>query len=218
MENVTEALKIALGILVFVIGLTILFNMASLSKETSRIIISEIDKAKYYDYIEDAGEEKIDRNGNRIVKIEDIVPAIYRYSQENFGITIVDKDGKIVARFDSETEDVCNALGAGLTDYREFIFVKELQSIYEQVNDLANKIGKNQVNINLLKINTIPANPTGVGVENVEITNDDKIKDLFKRIYGQKILSSSSIIDYNCFWTASTDFIAYRINSDLSRT
>ena len=50
MENAVDALKLAFGIFVFLLGLVILFNMTSLAKETSRILISESDKTKYYEY------------------------------------------------------------------------------------------------------------------------------------------------------------------------
>lgn len=50
MENAVDALKLAFGIFVFLLGLAILFNMTSLAKETSRILISETDQTEYYEY------------------------------------------------------------------------------------------------------------------------------------------------------------------------
>ena len=50
MESAVDALKLAFGIFVFLLGLSILFRMTSLAKETSRILISEADRTTYYDY------------------------------------------------------------------------------------------------------------------------------------------------------------------------
>ena len=45
--------------------------------------------------------------GNRIVGFDEIIPVLYRYSQENYGVTIIDNK-KIIARFDLDTENICN--------------------------------------------------------------------------------------------------------------
>lgn len=210
MENAADALKIVLGIFVFVIGLTMLFNMASLSRETSRILISEIDKVKYYNYYENAGEDAIDSNGNRIVKIEDIVPAIYRYSEENYGVTIVDKNGNIVARFDLDTETACNNW-LTMNSYNKYKFISETNNVFSQVNTLANKVGKKQVT--LININTTPAHPAD---DKDVVINNEGMTELFKKIYAQ---TTSSLIrrDYYCYWIGSIGWTAQRIDSDLSR-
>ena len=50
MENAVDALKLAFGVFVFLLGLVIIFSMTSIARETSRILISESDKTKYYEY------------------------------------------------------------------------------------------------------------------------------------------------------------------------
>ena len=63
MENAVDALKLAFGIFVFLLGLTILFSMSSLAKETARILISESDKTNYYEYYdEDEMKSTVDDN------------------------------------------------------------------------------------------------------------------------------------------------------------
>ena len=64
MENAVDALKLAFGVFVFLLGLSILFNMSSLARETSRILISESDKTNYYVYKEekDIDNELVDGN------------------------------------------------------------------------------------------------------------------------------------------------------------
>ena len=99
MEDAADALKIAFAVLIFSIGLSVFFNMANLAKNTSDKVFTSIDKANYYQYSTD---DKVVEN--RIVTLKDIVPTIYRYVKENYGVTIIDKDGKLVARFNINTD------------------------------------------------------------------------------------------------------------------
>ncbi len=106
MENAVEALKIAFGVLAFVVALTVLFNISTLARTVASEVITDFDRTTYYTYIEN-DEELVDENGNRIVGIEDITPALYRYATESYGVTIID-NGEIVARFDLDTESLCS--------------------------------------------------------------------------------------------------------------
>lgn len=101
MENAAEALKIGFGVLVFAMALTVLFNMSSLLKSTSDDIFKSIDETNLYDYT--VNPDNIE-NGKRKVIFNDIIPTIYRYAQEGYGVTIMDNSGNIVARFDLDTE------------------------------------------------------------------------------------------------------------------
>ena len=65
MENAVDALKLAFGIFVFLLGLAILFNMTSLAKETSRILISETDQTEYYEYKD--SDQLMTVDGNPII-------------------------------------------------------------------------------------------------------------------------------------------------------
>lgn len=200
MENAADALKIVLGIFVFIIGLTMLFSMASQARETASILISRIDNVRYYDYYEDADEQTIDRNGNRIVTIQDIIPTLYRYSQENYGVTIVNNSGAIIARFDLDTENACNNWPTANSDSKSK-FISETNKIFEEVNILARKLGKTEVN-------QIPLN---LSPEDKEMTS------LFKKWYGQATFSGTVRREYYCLWIGSPGWIAQRIDSDVSR-
>lgn len=141
MENAADALKIALATFIFAIGLMILFNMVSQAKETARILIAETDSTKYYDYYEEVDEATIDRNGNRIVTMKDMIPAIYRYSEENYGVTIVNRRGEIVARFDLDTEQACNNWIVASQEAKAR-FVLETKAVFERANKLASNVGR----------------------------------------------------------------------------
>lgn len=118
MENAVEALKTAAAVLVFVIAITVSFTMFSKAKTTADSIITMQDKQEYLEADELVGEQYesstksitgMNANGDRIVNLEDIVSAIYRYNLEKYGVTIIEKTGdtgKVLARFDSNTESI----------------------------------------------------------------------------------------------------------------
>ena len=53
MENAVDALKIAFGVLVFVIAITVSFMLFSQAKSTSDIVLYSSDKTNYYTYEND---------------------------------------------------------------------------------------------------------------------------------------------------------------------
>ena len=98
MENVADVLKMFFAVTVFAIALTVLFRMTALAKDTADAVFTAIDKNTYMDY----NSYEID-GANRKVTFQEIIPTIYRYAQEGYGVTIID-NGEIVARFDLDTE------------------------------------------------------------------------------------------------------------------
>lgn len=212
MENAVGALKIAFAVLIFMIGLALLFSMTTQARETASFLISEIDPTKYYLYYEEATEDTIDNNGNRIVTLQDMIPVLYRYSEENYGVTIVDKDGNIAARFDLDTETACNNW-VNASDYTKYKFITETNGIFEDVNALAKRINGNEVDL-------IDINAYTVLDENNDISycriNSEGMTDLFKRLYGQTT-SNTIRREYYCYWVGTMGWTAQRIDSDLSR-
>lgn len=109
-ENISNALLMAGAMLVFIIAVTLTFSLISQTKSTSDIVLYSYDDTKYYD----EGYEGItytlanENNLNRTVDMETIIPTVYRYIKENYGVTIIKEDGTILARFDSTTESIVN--------------------------------------------------------------------------------------------------------------
>lgn len=189
MENAADALKIALAIFIFIIGLTILFSMASQARSTAEFIIAEKDSTSYYGYY--SGALNLDSNGNRIVTMRDIIPVLYRYSQENYGVTIINNTGTIVARFDLDTETACNNWNSASSETRARFINAIDNNILKKVKDLSGK------NINI-------------------ISTETNMVNLFKKCYKQE-KSSRVTREYYCYWIASSGCISQRIDSDLSR-
>jgi hypothetical protein len=88
MENVTEALMMAFGVLIFVLALSISISSFSLAKTATDEILETRDRETTYTYV-----DYVDANGDletkRIVGAETIVPALYRAYKEDYVVKFV---------------------------------------------------------------------------------------------------------------------------------
>ncbi len=240
MENAADALKIVIGIFIFSIGIFILFNMTSQAKEAARVLIAENDSTKYYNYYEDATEDQIDGNGNRIVTFDEIVPVLYRYFQENYGVTIVDKYGKIMGRFDADTENICNRWTTESAESKREFIVKT-QTVYNKVNILAEKLNGTEVifyddvlnkepDYKVERDGTIdyidsPGDNNTLTYKdffnniNVSYTNECLMYTYFSEWYAVNMIPGyTGLHNPNCYWTGdSNQKRAQRVDSDISR-
>lgn len=82
MENAADALKIAFGLLVFAIALTVIFTMVAKVKSTADVVLYYSDNTNFY-------EHTSSKDKNRIVKVADVVATLYRYYKESVAVTIV---------------------------------------------------------------------------------------------------------------------------------
>ena len=87
MENVTEALKIAFGVIMFVLALTLSISSFSQAREAIDNIIMIKDREQEYTYVKTSSDIK-----NRIVSAETIVPTIYKAYKENFRVEFYEED------------------------------------------------------------------------------------------------------------------------------
>ena len=109
-DNISNALLMAAAMLIFIIAVTVTFSLISQTKTTADTVLYSYDDTKYYD----EGYENItytlanEKNLNRKVNMETIMPTVYRYIKEHYGVTIMKDDGTIIARFDETTESIVN--------------------------------------------------------------------------------------------------------------
>jgi len=208
MENAVSALKIAFAIFVFVLGLTILFGMAGQAREVSRVLIAEADKTTYYEYYR-GDDPSIDDNGNRIVSFKEIIPALYRYSEENYAVTIIDASGNIIARFDLDTESICNNWKSTSPNikYTKYKFVTELCNVFNEVNVFAHRIGANEITTNRFEncyddTSVVRDSDNKITYAEINNTANNNMEDLFRQLYGQLNASNINLIrrDYYCYW------------------
>ena len=140
MENAADALKMAAAVLIFIIAIASSFSLFGTAKQTADSVIGMRDKQKYLDaaeldtvlYVSSDVISKEDykegnsqvvgltTKGDRIVGIDDVISTIYRYNKEKYGVTIVKANGEVIARFDSNTENVMsqyNNIKSGFDKY-----------------------------------------------------------------------------------------------------
>ena len=125
MENAADALGMAAAILIFIVAIASSFSLFGTAKETADSIIRMRDKQVYLepaqldtilylssDKLQEKNEEDellsnvsgFTSKGDRIVNTSDVFSTIYRYSKEKYGVTIMNQNGEIIRRFDSNTE------------------------------------------------------------------------------------------------------------------
>lgn len=109
MENGVQALKIASGMLIFVIAITITISaFTSASQALNRIfvmkdsdeyvtVIGEDGKEHYLNYVDFRAD-----GGTREVKVETIIPSIYRAYKENYAIYFYESNGEPLILYEIE--------------------------------------------------------------------------------------------------------------------
>ena len=101
MENASEALIMAFGVLIFVIALTVAMNSFNQVKRVSDIVLYTADETNYYDYQGATGKA----SQNRIVGLETIIPTLYKYYKENYSVLfrkgkyLTDEQGNYTGEF-----------------------------------------------------------------------------------------------------------------------
>lgn len=117
MDNAVEAIKMAFGMLVFVIAMSATMYLFNTASSTAQVLLYVADETNYYDNIqidENAGEKLT----TRIVNVETIIPTLYRYYKENFAVQIYNKDNKLVQIFDVNIEGKVRKAAATIASQR----------------------------------------------------------------------------------------------------
>lgn len=99
MENAVDALKIAFGVFVFTMALSLSIYMFTMARETSDIVLQSSDVTKLMEYIEASdmiGED-------RIVGLETIIPTLYKYYKENYTVIFLKSDGTPLELYETQT-------------------------------------------------------------------------------------------------------------------
>ena len=160
MENVADALKMAAAILIFIIAIASSFSLFGTAKQTADSIIRMRDKQAYLEAAEEevggilytssssiTGNNEEDsttteyvsgvtKNGDRVVKIDDVISTIYRYSVEKYGVTIIDGNNRnVLARFSTSTESyIANYNGYSTGWWEEYtnLIASNIKTAYVQ--------------------------------------------------------------------------------------
>lgn len=203
MENVADALKMAFGAIVFVIAMAIALSLLSQANATTREVFYNMDTITY---LEQANEEQDDAN-HRIVGLEAIVPTIYRYPVENCGVTIIDKDGQLVARYDVETENVASQI-ANAKQYekdKDIARYKQAAKIYyTHINYLIE-------NLEIDGESVFAGNQKTIEIDNIEYRYNKDLMNRIEKLYSYKYGGKTY---YGAPW--GTQYVAERLKNDFS--
>lgn len=202
MENAVDALKTAVAVLIFIIAITASFTMFAKAKVTADSIITSRDKQEYLESADLANilytdstsiqSATMTQDGDRIVQVEDVISSIYRYNLEKYGVTIVSTNGEVLARFDSNTENIM----------RQWYNIKGTSSEIEQTQrNFADQI-KYNISINAQKYLNLG--------RTISFT-----KDTLETLYTVEVIGNNQII-VGAPWYGNESEIIKRCNIDIS--
>ena len=83
MENAIDAMKMAFGMIVFIIAISASMYLLNTATSTSRILLYYADETNYLDNINVDESTDITK---RIVNVETIIPTLYRTYKDNFDV------------------------------------------------------------------------------------------------------------------------------------
>lgn len=208
MENAVDALKTAVAVLIFIIAITASFTMFAKAKVTADSIITSRDKQEYLEsadlanilYTDSVSIEKDTTSttmtiyGDRKVQVEDVISSIYRYNLEKYGVTIVSKNGTVLARFDSNTENIMR---------QWYNIVDKDGKTADSIRDEFAKKIKNNIQINAKKY-------LNSGQE-ISLDNKTSLESLYK-----VDVTGNTSIKVGAPWYGNESEIIKRCNIDIS--
>lgn len=159
MENAADAIKLAFGVFVFAIAMTLTFSVVGQARATSEAIFYLQNKNNHYQY---TTEISYNAKEERIVGLETILPTIHRYAKEQFAVTIFEEDGKTpIVRYDLYIEDM-------MGNWNEILKKRNLGDTtaihkYNEVKQRLDQVG--------LDIEFLPQLYRGTGDGNITITS-----------------------------------------------
>lgn len=122
MENSVDALKIAFAVMVFVIAITLSFQIISQAKSTADIVLYASDETNYYQYNDNNSEFEVD--------FSTVVATIYNYYTETMSVIVTDGAEEHTWTFDSENEEYANT-------------AEVKKAIQDKLNDITSKLDIN---------------------------------------------------------------------------
>ena len=121
MENAVDSLKIAFGVLIFTVALSISISTFSNARRAIDGITTIKDKTQEYVYLEPS------TTSNRDVGIETIIPALYKAYSENYRVEFWVKDSAGAENFGSESLAI-DHLNALLTNGHTKFYINSSKS------------------------------------------------------------------------------------------
>lgn len=164
MENAVDALKMAFAVIVFCGALTATMYMFGRAKSTAESIIYTTDDRNYYSHIDESEYTTRDSEGkiisyitSREVGIKDIVPTLYRYSDDKYRVefykSYTDINNNVPINIYEAYKSVNDAKTVNYFDtHAEYQLISDITGTKQKTRDFINVCiyGKNKAgNINL---------------------------------------------------------------------
>ena len=93
MENAVDALKIAFGVFVLTMALSIGMYMFNQAKATADVVLASSDTETYAMYTDEIEGIETTTGGDRVVGLETIIPTLYKYYKENYTVVFLNSNG-----------------------------------------------------------------------------------------------------------------------------
>ena len=140
MENAVDALKMAAGVLVFVVALSISISTFGQARQSAKMIVDNTDREYDYRYV-----EALKKDGNivtqRTVRGETIVPSIYKAYIENYIINTEDFleiDEDLLQ--EESKKKIYFALNKLKKEYKIVIYLKDIHGFkIKEISTILNK-------------------------------------------------------------------------------
>ena len=195
MENAIDTMKIAFSMSVYVLALALTVSVVGQARATSEVVFHSNDKTEFYQYITN---ENIANTKDRVVGIETVIPTIHRYAKEQFAVTIFDRLGNPIVRYDLWTEGF-------MSNWNQILKNKDKQ---DSAENSAEKESYEEVS-NRLKVVQQQAYKT-LNIPEKEFDVEKMIRDL----YTVKSYANSSIT-IGAPWVGDNEKITQRIKADM---
>ena len=104
MENVSDALKMAFAIFVFIVALSIVFFLLSEIKTTADSILFDSDKTNYLEY------ETGSLENGRIVGIDTVISTLKKYTTQSTYVIVEDERSSTEYNFNTSKEEIEESL------------------------------------------------------------------------------------------------------------
>lgn len=121
MENAVDALKIAFGVFVLTMALSIGMYMFNQAKATADVVLASSDTETYAMYTNAIeGIASIDGDGDRIVGLETIIPTLYKYYKENYTVVFLQSNGEPLTLYTTRMNNPDNWSDGFINKYRTY--------------------------------------------------------------------------------------------------
>lgn len=115
MENVSDALKMAFAIFVFIIALSMVFFLLTEVKTTADSILFASDKTNYFEW------ETGSLENGRIVGIDTVISTLKNYTKQSTYVIIEDSSGSTEYNFSTTKEEIENFINSNIKKTDQYL-------------------------------------------------------------------------------------------------